>query len=223
MVVIENVTKSYRTCRGDIKALDRVNMRVEKGEFVVINGPSGSGKTTLLMTVAAMLRPNSGAVCINGRNVYDMSIRSRANFRAENIGFVFQLFYLVPYLNVVENIALARQSTDRDGLPGEIERLVKQFGLEERAFHKPSQLSVGEKQRTAVARALLNRPQLILADEPTGNLDVENATAVLGYLADFHRDGGTVIVVTHASGPEEFADRIIYLREGSIDNSGRKQ
>ena len=223
MVVIENVTKSYRTGRGDIKGLYRVNMRVEKGEFVVINGPSGSGKTTLLMTIAAMLRPNSGTVCINGRNVYDMSMRARANFRAENIGFVFQLFYLVPYLNVVENIALARQSSDRDGLTGEIERLVKQFGLEERAFHKPSQLSVGEKQRTAVARALLNHPQLILADEPTGNLDRENATAVLGYLDDFHRNGGTVIVVTHASGPEEFADRMIYLRDGGIDNSGRKQ
>jgi len=223
MVVLEDVTKTYRIGRGDINALDRVNMRVEKGEFVVINGPSGSGKTTLLMTIAAMLRPNSGTVCINGRNVYDMSIRARANFRAENIGFVFQLFYLVPYLNVVENIALARQSTGRNSVTDELERLVKQFGLEGRAFHKPSQLSAGEKQRTAVARALLNRPQLILADEPTGNLDVENATAVLGYLADFHRDGGTVIVVTHASGPEEFADRIIYLRDGGIDTSSRNQ
>jgi len=223
MVVLEDVTKIYRTGRGDIKALDRVNMRVEKGEFVVINGPSGSGKTTLLMTIAAMLRPNSGTVCINGRSVYDMSIRARANFRAENIGFVFQLFYLVPYLNVVENIALARQSSGKNSVTDELERLVKQFGLEGRAFHKPSQLSAGEKQRTAIARALLNRPQLILADEPTGNLDVENATAVLGYLADFHRDGGTVIVVTHARGPEEFADRIIYLRDGSIDNSSRNQ
>jgi putative ABC transport system ATP-binding protein len=223
MVVLEDVTKTYKTGRGDIKALDRVNMRVEKGEFVVINGPSGSGKTTLLMTIAAMLRPSSGKVCIGGKKVYDMSIRARANFRAENIGFVFQLFYLVPYLNVFENIALARQSTDRGSMTNELERLVKQFGLERRAFHKPSQLSAGEKQRTAIARALLNRPQLILADEPTGNLDVENATAVLGYLDDFHRDGGTVIVVTHASGPEEFADRIIYLRDGGIDNSSRKQ
>jgi putative ABC transport system ATP-binding protein len=127
----------------------------------------------------------------------------------------------VPYLNVVENIALAGQSTGRNSVRDELERLVKQFGLEERAFHKPSQLSAGEKQRTAVARALLNRPQLILADEPTGNLDGENATAVLGYLADFHRKGGTVIVVTHASGPEEFADRIIYLCDGCIDNSSR--
>ena len=223
MVVLEDVTKTYRIGRGDINALDRVNMRVEKGEFVVINGPSGSGKTTLLMTIAAMLRPNSGTVCINGRNVYDMSIRARANFRAENIGFVFQLFYLVPYLNVVENIALARQSTGRNSVTDELERLVKQFGLEGRAFHKPSQLSAGEKQRTAVARALLNRPQLILADEPTGNLDGENATAVLGYLAEFHREGGTVIVVTHASGPEKFADRIIYLRDGGIDTSSRNQ
>ena len=223
MVILEDVTKTYRTGRGDINALDSVNLRIEKGEFVVINGPSGSGKTTLLMTIAAMLRPSSGAVSIGGKNVYDMSIRARANFRAENIGFVFQLFYLVPYLNVVENIALASRATGKNTGTDELERLVKQFGLKERAFHKPSQLSAGEKQRTAVARALFNRPQLILADEPTGNLDGENATTVLGYLADFHREGGTVIVVTHASGPEEFADRIIYLRDGGVDNSSRNQ
>ncbi|MHC4395554.1 MAG: ABC transporter ATP-binding protein [Planctomycetota bacterium] len=223
MVILEDVTKTYRTARGDINALDSVSLRVEKGEFVVINGPSGSGKTTLLMTIAAMLRPSRGTVCIEGKNIYDMGIRARANFRAENVGFVFQMFYLVPYLNVVDNIVLAGQAAGKNRGAGELKQLVQQFGLEQRALHKPSQLSAGEKQRTAIARALLNRPQIILADEPTGNLDSENATAVLGYLADFHRGGGTVIVVTHGAEAERFAERIIYLRDGGIDNSDQHQ
>ena len=223
MVILEDVTKTYRTARGAINALDSVSLRVEKGEFVVINGPSGSGKTTLPMTIAAMLRPSRGTVCIEGKNIYDMGIRARANFRAENIGFVFQMFYLVPYLNVVDNIALAGEAAGKNRGEEELKQLVKQFGLEKRAFHKPSQLSAGEKQRTAIARALLNRPEIILADEPTGNLDSENATVVLGYLADFHRGGGTVIVVTHGAEAERFAERIIYLRDGGIDNSDQHQ
>lgn len=218
MVNLENVTKTYQTRRGDVSALDEISLRIEKGEFVVVNGPSGSGKTTLLMTIAAMLRPSSGSVYVGEKNLYDMSIHARANFRAEHIGFVFQMFHLVPYLNVVENIALAGKAAGKKSGAGEVEQLLKQLGLEERAFHKPSQLSAGEKQRTAIARALLNRPQLILADEPTGNLDPENATAVLGYLAGFHRSGGTVIIVTHGAEAERFADRIIYLQNGHIDN-----
>ncbi len=220
MVVLENVVKTYRRRRGDVKALSDINLQIEKGEFVVVCGPSGSGKTTLLMTVAAMLRPTSGSVCVEQNNLYTMSIRDRAKFRAENIGFVFQMFHLVPYLNIIENVALAGGVASQSGGAVKANELLKQLGLAERAFHRPSELSAGEKQRAAIARALFNRPKIILADEPTGNLDPDNAASVIGYLSEFHHSGGTVILATHGTEAEQFADRIIHLNNGSIDNSG---
>ncbi len=220
MVVLENVVKTYRRRRGDVNALSDINLQIEKGEFVVICGPSGSGKTTLLMTVAAMLRPTSGSVCVEQNNLYTMSIRDRAKFRAENIGFVFQMFHLVPYLNIIENVALAGGVAEEKRPTVEATELLKQLGLDERAFHRPSELSAGEKQRAAIARALFNRPKIILADEPTGNLDPDNAASVIGYLSEFHHSGGTVILATHGTEAEQFADRIIHLHNGSIDNSG---
>jgi len=221
MVCLENVAKTYRTRRGDVKALNDVNLRIEKGEFVVVCGPSGSGKTTLLMTIGGMLRPTSGKVSVEQKNLYAMSIRQRAKFRAQNIGFVFQMFYLVPYLSVTENVVLAAgaipdQVGDRKKRDAKASELIERFGLADRNYHKPSQLSAGEQQRTAIARALLNRPKIILADEPTGNLDPDNAATVLRFIADFHRDGGTVILATHGPAAQQFADRIIHLRNGKI-------
>jgi len=173
------------------------------------------------MTIAAMLRPTSGSICVEEHDIYKMSIRERAKFRAENIGFVFQMFHLVPYLNVVENVALAGGIAGRNGGAVKAKELLRQLGLAQRAFHKPSELSAGEKQRTAIARALLNRPKIILADEPTGNLDPDNTTSVLGYLSDFHHSGGTVILATHGTEAEQFADRVIYLRNGQTDSPPR--
>lgn len=224
MVELKDITKIYRTRRGDVQALRDVNLRIEKGEFVVLCGPSGSGKTTLLMTVAAMLRPTAGSVCVEQRDLYAMSIGDRAKFRARNIGFVFQMFHLVPYLNIVENVLLAGgiSGSGRMAVPKgpAAEELLKRFGLAERASHKPAELSAGEKQRAAMARAMFNRPEIILADEPTGNLDPANAESVLGHLSEFHRGGGTVIVATHGPTAGRFADRVIYLRNGSIEKAG---
>ena len=221
MICLENVVKIYRIGGNEVKALDDISLQIEKGEFVVIHGPSGSGKTTLLMTMAGMQHPSSGTVSVGQKDLYALNIRARANFRAVNIGFVFQMFHLVPYLNVVENVVLAGRAAGRDSGTVQVQanQLIEQLGLAERAFHKPSELSAGEKQRTAIARALLNRPKIILADEPTGNLDPDNAAAVLEYLADFHRRGGTVIIATHGITAKQFADRIIYLQNGRIDNS----
>jgi len=216
MVCLENVVKTYRTRKGDVKALDDVNLRIEKGQFIVIRGPSGSGKTTLLMTIGGMLRPTSGTISIEQKNLYAMSIRQRAKFRAENIGFVFQMFYLVPYLNVTENVVLAGGVIGNKKRYAQADELIERFGLADRNYHKPSELSTGEQQRTAIARALLNRPRIILADEPTGNLDPDNADTVLRYISDFHRDGGTVILATHGPAAQQFADRIIHLRDGNI-------
>jgi len=220
MVRLKNVTKTYRTRRGDVKALDGISLQIEKGEFVVVRGPSGSGKTTLLMTIAGMLHPTSGIVSIGEKDIYAMSIRARARFRAENVGFVFQMFHLVPYLNVAENVVLAGGTVANKNSKAQAHELIERLGLAGRIHHKPSELSAGERQRTAIARALLNRPKIILADEPTGNLDPDSAGVVLGYIKNFHRQGGTAILATHGPAAKEFADRTIYLRDGGIDNSG---
>lgn len=218
MICLENVVTTYRTRRGDVKALNDINLRIEKGEFVVICGPSGSGKTTLLMTIAAMLHPTSGIVSVAQNNLYAMSVQARAKFRAENIGFVFQMFHLVPYLNIVENVLLAGGTVADNNKNAKALELIEQFGLGGRSYHKPAELSAGEKQRTAIARALLNNPRIILADEPTGNLDTDNATSVFGYLSEFHKAGGTVILATHGAEAERFADRIINLHNGKVAN-----
>ena len=220
MLHLENVTKAYSTRSGEVKALDEVSVKIESGEFVVLRGPSGSGKTTLLMTLAGMLRPTAGDVRFAEASIYEMSIPKRAAYRANNVGFVFQMFHLVPYLNIAENIALpAAGCTNRSGKVAH--ELIEHFGLSGRNLHKPAQLSAGEKQRVAIARAMFNDPKIILADEPTGNLDPKNAKIVLEHLSDYHKEGGTVVVVTHGVGAEEFADRIIDLDEGRIANDNR--
>ena len=218
MVVLENVVKTYRSRRGDVKALDDVNLQIKKGEFVVLCGPSGSGKTTLLMTIAGMQHPTKGKVTVGQNNLYALSSRARAKFRAENIGFVFQMFHLIPYLNIIENVALAGGAEVDKNKKAQANKLIEQFGLAGRNYHKPPELSAGEKQRTAIARALLNQPKIVLADEPTGNLDPDNAATVLGYLSEFHHNGGTVIFATHGTEAEQFANRINHLRDGRIDN-----
>lgn len=219
MVRLEKVSKIYRTRRGNVKALDEVSLHIKESEFAVVRGPSGSGKTTLLLSIGGMLRPTEGQVIANGRDIYAMSKQERAKFRAENIGFIFQLFHLVPYLNIIENVLLPVGVGKNWSGRTDARKLLKRLNLSERDYHKPSELSAGEKQRTAIARALLNQPRIILADEPTGNLDPENAGQIIGYLSEFHRGGGTVIVVTHGMVADQYADRIIYLREGQIEKS----
>ena len=220
MVVLEDLTRTYRTRAGKVTALEGVSLRLEKGEFVAVCGPSGSGKTTLLMMVAAMLRPSRGSVRFDDRDLYGMSVPQRAQFRARNIGFVFQMFHLVPYLNVLENVLIAAGALGAGDGKARAEELLQRLGLAHRVGHRPSELSAGEKQRTAIARALLNQPRLILADEPTGNLDTENARSVLQHLRSFQQDGGTVIMATHGSAAQEFATRTIHLREGRLVNHG---
>jgi len=218
MIALDHVTKSYQTPRGRIDALDDVSLAIDKGRFVVVCGPSGSGKTTLLMTIAAMLRPTAGSVRIHGADLYAMSTRRRAQYRAANIGFIFQMFHLVPYLNVAENVLLgsaagllpaARKKRRAD-------ELIEQLGLSGRRTHLPAELSAGEKQRTAVARALFSDPDIILADEPTGNLDPANESAVLSSLSQFHQEGGTVIIATHGPAASPFAEEHLQMAHGRL-------
>ncbi len=218
MLRLDNVTKTYTAPNRQVHALDGVSLEVAAGEFVVLRGPSGSGKTTLLMTVAGMQKPTSGVVSFKETDLYAMTPTRRARFRAENIGFVFQMFHLVPYLNVLDNVLLSSGARGGNHSPVKAQALIEKLGLSGRDSHKPSQLSAGEKQRVAIARAMLNEPKVIVADEPTGNLDPDNAVVVLGYLSEFHKDGGTVVIVTHGAEAEQFADRIISLKAGRIRN-----
>ena len=220
MVRFENVSKIYPASREAVKSLDQLELEVKQGEFVVIRGPSGCGKTTLLLTAGGMLRPTLGRVALDGRDLYALSGRERAGLRARMIGFVFQMFHLVPYLNVMENILLAARPESGKPDRERAETLLAELNLGPRAHHKPADLSTGERQRTAIARALLNQPKLILADEPTGNLDPDNARAVLQHLGKFHRTGGTVILVTHGSFADASADRLVEMRSGSISPEG---
>lgn len=216
MLTLKNVTKQYKTKNGQLNALDDITLRVDSGQFLVLTGPSGSGKTTLLMTLAGMLRPTAGNVAFAEKNIYQMSTRSRALFRAKNVGFVFQMFHLVPYLNIIENIAFPAAAVSANHSRQLAHKLIERFGLAGRNLHKPAQLSAGEKQRVAIARAMLNDPKIILADEPTGNLDPKNAHTVLQHLSDYHAHGGTVVIVTHGTEAQQYADRIIDLENGKI-------
>ena len=204
MIACEQVTKRF----GAVTALAPFDLDVTAGEFVAVKGTSGCGKTTLLLTLGGMLRPSGGTVNFDGENLYAKSISVRAEYRATEVGFVFQMFHLVPYLGVEENVKLAA----RNGTMTQRAReLLERFGLGHRLTHTPGELSAGERQRVALARALVNGPRLILADEPTGNLDPENDRQVFEHLSEFHHAGGTVIVVTHGSTADEFADRIVNL------------
>jgi len=215
MIALDGVSKVYRGADGEVRALDDVGLTVAAGEFVAVRGPSGCGKSTLLLTVGGMVRPTAGTVGIDGRDLYALSHAQRARLRADRIGFVFQMFHLVPYLSALDNVlvpALAGMRPDR----GEATAVLERLGMGERRHHRPPELSTGERQRVALARALIKQPDIILADEPTGNLDPENAAAVMGYLADFHREGGTILVVSHDALAEEHADRTLRLERGRI-------
>ena len=220
MIQIESISKTYRKRREDVRALDDVSFSVDEGEFLVVRGPSGSGKSTLLLTIAGMVRPTSGRVLIRDQDIYALSLRERAQFRAQNVGFVFQMFYLVPYLNVLQNVLVPTGLAPPKDARSRAAELLDQLGMKDRFFHKPAELSTGERQRVAIARAMVNRPWLVFADEPTGNLDPENGHQVIDRLAAFNREGGTVILVTHEEWIERYASRVIAIRNGKLNERG---
>jgi ABC-type lipoprotein export system ATPase subunit len=217
MLYLEGVTKTFTTPqRTTIKALSNISFSVSKGEFVAVQGPSGSGKTTLLFILGGLLQPSEGKVFVDGEELYLLPLEKRAWFRAQKIGFVFQEFYLIPYLNVLENILTPSLSSPLANAPEEAQKLISSLQLSARLDHKPEMLSTGERQRVALARALLKQPKVILADEPTGNLDTENAKRVLTALSEFTQRGGTVLLVTHSDEATEFAHRVLHLEQGKL-------
>ncbi len=219
MIRLRNVSKVYETAEGAVRALDDVSLHVEQGEFVAVRGPSGCGKTTLLTLVGGLATPSAGQVLVAGQDLTALSGAGRARFRGESIGFVFQMFHLLPYLSVVDNVLVAAKESGSSATRARAIELLERFQLGHRLKHRPGQLSIGERQRVAIARALLNSPQLLLADEPTGNLDPANATGVLTLLKEFHQEGGTVLLVTHDADAAAYAGRSIFLAHGKIADS----
>jgi putative ABC transport system ATP-binding protein len=215
-VELENVTKSYAGAGPEpVKALDGVSFSASAGEWVAIMGPSGSGKTTLLNILGCLDQATSGSVRIGGTDTSALDRRALARFRAETVGFVFQQFHLIPHLTALENVMLAQYFHSMSD-ETEARRALDKVGLGARAHHLPGQLSGGEQQRVAIARALANDPKIILADEPTGNLDAANEQIVLHLLADLHAQGRTILMVTHDENVGRCADCRINLEHGRI-------
>ena len=216
MIELENVTKRYRTHRQEILALADFSLQVERGSYLAVRGRSGSGKSTLLSLVGGLALPSEGRVRVDEQTISRLSPAERAEYRARKVGFVFQMFHLLPYLNVIDNVLLAaadgKQASERERAA----KLLDEFGLSQRLGHRPSELSAGERQRVAMARALLNQPPLLLADEPTGNLDAENAAAVLDLLDQFHQAGGTILLATHDPQAAERARQQLTLERGRM-------
>jgi putative ABC transport system ATP-binding protein len=218
MIRMENITKVFYTDEIETHALSGIHMEIRKGEYVSIAGPSGSGKSTLLAIIGLLDSPSDGAYVLNGNSVASLNISERSRIRNREIGFIFQSFNLIGDLNVYENVELPL--TYR-GMPAaerkqRVQTALERVGMSHRTKHYPSQLSGGQQQRVAVARALAGSPSILLADEPTGNLDSRNAEAVMDLLRDLHREGATICMVTHDPRFARHADRQIHLFDGRV-------
>jgi len=225
MFELSEVTKCYDHKQSRVTALQATTLRVVHGEFLAVVGASGSGKTTLLSILGGMLAPTSGKVLLDGESLYDASASRRAEIRLQKIGFVFQTFNLVQYLTALENVQIPMMLSRVTPSVSEQRAtdLLQQVGLESRMHHKPSELSVGQQQRVALARTLVNDPAIILADEPTGNLDPQTREHVLDFLGDLSREGRTVIMVTHDPQAAARAARTLHLADGAVREDARKR
>ena len=218
MLKLESVYKEYNHRGRTITALDKATFEISEGDYISIVGPSGSGKSTLLLMLGGMLSPSKGRVLLSGRSLYDLSVNKRADVRREKIGFVFQTFNLTPYLSILENVQvpLFLSGFNEQDQKNKATALLERVGLADRLDHKPSELSVGQQQRGALARAVANNPAIILADEPTGNLDPDTSQKIRDLFDDFHQEGKTIVIVTHDLNAAKSAKKILRLSEGSI-------
>ena len=220
MIKLNHVSRLYPAKAGAnggnvIRALDNFSLHLEPGQWIAIMGPSGSGKSTLVNLIGCLDRPSSGEIWLDGENVAQLSTSDLNRVRAEKIGFVFQQFHLIPYLTSLENVMLAQYFHSMTDEQEALEALAR-VGLRDRAHHLPSQLSGGEQQRVCIARALINDPKIVLADEPTGNLDAVNEEIVLRLLRELHQQGRTIVMVTHDPVVARLADRRMELHHGKI-------
>ena len=218
LIEIRGIGKNYQAGDTLVHAIREMNYYVDDGEFVGIMGQSGSGKSTLLSVIGGLNHPTKGSVCVDTLDVYGLTSEQRADFRSEYLGIVFQSFQLIPYLTVVENVKLPMAVTgikDKEQQKRALQ-ILERVGLENKARRLPDQLSGGEQERVAIARALVNQPPILLADEPTGNLDTETAESVMALLTALNDEGQTIIMVTHNPGVTRFASRTIHVKDGLV-------
>ncbi len=219
IISIKDLTKTYKLGHNIVQALSGASIDVQKGEFLAVVGPSGSGKSTLLQLIAGLEKPSSGVVLIDGVNLKTLSDRKLSRFRGQTIGFIFQFFYLQPFLRLSRNIEVPGMFArlKRKERQQRIQQLAEVVGLTDRLSHFPSELSGGQIQRAAIIRALINQPKILLADEPTGNLDSINSAAIIELFEQIRRQfGTTIIIATHDAAIAARADRIIYIKDGAI-------
>jgi len=216
MIQLTDVSKHFQRSDQTVRALDNLTLQIDQGDFVAVRGPSGCGKSTLLSMIGGLALPTAGTVSVLGEEVSAMNSAERASFRASHVGFVFQMFHLLPYLTVMDNVLVAARPSHQEEDRKKATELLEQFSLQDRLWHRPAQLSAGERQRVAMARALLPQPGLLLADEPTGNLDPDNSATVLQLMQQFHEQGGTILLVTHDEQAASFAARSISLEAGKL-------
>jgi putative ABC transport system ATP-binding protein len=216
MINLENIVKSYPMGKRELRVLQGVNLKIEKGEMVAIMGPSGSGKSTLLNLIGLLDRPTSGNYLLEGKEVSRLAGKQLANIRGQKIGFIFQTFNLLPYLSALGNVELGQQYAGKSDARVAKEALAS-VGLSDRIRHRPNELSGGEQQRVAIARALAKDPPLILADEPTGNLDSHSSKEIMNILAGLHREHNiTLVMITHDANTARYCQRIIQIQDGQI-------
>ena len=218
IINLQDVSKLYGFGDATTVALDEVNLSIERGEFVAIMGPSGSGKSTLMNIIGLLDRPTHGAYILNGRSVSRLRTNQRAKARRDTIGFIFQSFQLLPKMTVLENVALplAYRGLTQTRRLKQASAMLERVGLTDREYFYPKQLSGGQAQRVAIARALINNPQILIADEPTGNLDSVSSRLVMELLSDIHQTGCTVLMVTHNPELTRFANRVVFMQDGDI-------
>jgi putative ABC transport system ATP-binding protein len=213
----ENLWKIYRQGKVDVPALRGVSIEVMPGEFVSIMGPSGCGKSTMLHVIGGLARATRGTVLLDGNNLTEMSDGARTLLRRHKVGFVFQRFNLLPTLDAYHNIALAQHIHGNGFDPHRFDVVTSLLGLSGRLKHRPSELSGGEQQRVAIARAIISEPKIVLADEPTGNLDTKSSDAVLGLLRSLNKDlGQTIVMITHNPEAAEYGNRVLHMRDGEV-------
>ena len=219
IISLTNICKSYQVGDMVLQILKNINLDVKEGEFVAIMGPSGSGKSTLMNIIGCLDRPTCGTLFLEGRDISKMSDNELARVRGMVIGFVFQSYNLVSRLSALENVKLPTYANSREGVDFDKKArdLLKTVGLEDRMYYKPNKLSGGQSQRVAVARALINDPSLILADEPTGNLDSKTSDEIMKIFTDLNEKGRTIVMITHESDVAEYARRVVHLKDGIID------
>ena len=222
LIEINKLNKAYESGDERVLALCDVDLSIERGEFISVMGPSGSGKSTLLTILGGLNHPSQGEVMVDEIPIYKLPIERLADFRREYLGFIFQSFQLIPYLTVIENVMLPlsitrKSNTDQEKIAGEI---LEKVGLRPKAKRLPDQLSGGEQERVAIARALINAPPILLADEPTGNLDTKTSKEIMDLFKNLHEEGQTIIMVTHNPENAAYATRTICLKDGRMDGNG---